>query len=32
VGAPQQIRFEKGRIAETFGDVIATIKREFGAI
>ncbi len=25
-----QIRFSKGRIRETFGDVLATIKREFG--
>lgn len=25
-----QIRFPKGRIRETFGDVVATIKREFG--
>jgi predicted nucleotide-binding protein len=28
----QQIRFDKGRISETFGDVIATVRREFGAI
>lgn len=28
----QQIRFTKGNIKETFGDVIATIKREFGEI
>jgi hypothetical protein len=28
----QQLGFEKGRISETFGDVIATIRREFGAI
>ncbi len=28
----QQLRFEKGRIAETFGDVLATIRREFGPI
>jgi predicted nucleotide-binding protein len=28
----QQIRFDKGRIAETFGEVLATIRREFGAI
>jgi predicted nucleotide-binding protein len=27
----QQIRFKKGRISEVFGDVIATIKREFGS-
>jgi predicted nucleotide-binding protein len=25
----EQIRFEKGRIKETFGDVVATIRREF---
>ena len=25
----EQIRFSKGNIKETFGDVIATIKREF---
>jgi predicted nucleotide-binding protein len=24
-----QIRFDKGRIKETFGDVVATIRREF---
>ncbi len=28
----QQIRFSKGRIKETFGDVLATIKREFGKL
>lgn len=28
----QQIRFKKGRISEIFGDVIATIKREFESI
>lgn len=28
----QQLRFRKGRISETFGDVIATIRREFGPI
>jgi hypothetical protein len=28
----QQIRFNKGRISEVFGDVIATIKREFGPL
>lgn len=28
----QQLRFAKGRIAETFGDVIATLRREFGPI
>jgi predicted nucleotide-binding protein len=28
----QQIRFKKGRIAETFGDVIATLRREFGPV
>lgn len=27
----QQLRFGVGRIKETFGDVVATIKREFGA-
>jgi len=26
----QQLRFKKGRISEIFGDVIATIRREFG--
>lgn len=26
----QQIRFSKGRIKETFGDVLAVLKREFG--
>jgi hypothetical protein len=25
----EQIRFDKGRIKETFGDVVATIRREF---
>lgn len=25
-----QIRFTKGRIRETFGDILATIRREFG--
>ncbi|WP_081718856.1 nucleotide-binding protein [Aliihoeflea sp. 2WW] len=28
----QQLRFKKGRIAEVFGDVIATLRREFGPI
>jgi predicted nucleotide-binding protein len=28
----QQLRFKKGRISEIFGDVIATIRREFGPI
>jgi len=28
----QQIRFRKGRIEETFGDVIGTISREFGRL
>ena len=28
----QQLRFKKGRISEVFGDVIATLKREFGSI
>lgn len=28
----QQLRFRKGRISETFGDVIATLRREFGPI
>ena len=28
----QQIRFDKGRIQETFGEVLATLKREFGPI
>ena len=28
----QQLRFKKGRITEVFGDVIATIRREFGPI
>jgi len=27
----QQIRFQKGRIRETFGDVLAVLKREFGS-
>ncbi|MDF7801054.1 nucleotide-binding protein [Pontiellaceae bacterium B1224] len=27
----QQIRFSKGNIKETFGDVLATLKREFGS-
>jgi predicted nucleotide-binding protein len=27
----QQIRFAKGNIRETFGDVLATLRREFGA-
>lgn len=27
----QQIRYSKGNIRETFGDVLATIRREFGA-
>lgn len=26
----QQVRFPKGRIRETFGDVLATLRREFG--
>jgi predicted nucleotide-binding protein len=26
----EQIRFSKDRIRETFGDVVATIRREFG--
>ena len=28
----QQIRFNQGRIKETFGDVVATIRREFNLI
>jgi predicted nucleotide-binding protein len=28
----QQLRFKKGRISEVFGDVVATIRREFGPI
>ena len=28
----QQLRFDKGRISEVFGDVLATIRREFGHI
>lgn len=28
----QQIRFSKGRIRECFGDVLATIRREFGGL
>lgn len=28
----QQIRFKRGHISEVFGDVLATIRREFGAI
>lgn len=28
----QQIRFDKSRISETFGEVLATLKREFGSI
>lgn len=28
----QQLRFKRGRISEVFGDVIATLKREFGPI
>lgn len=28
----QQLRFETGRISEVFGDVIATLRREFGPI
>lgn len=28
----QQIRFPKGKIKETFGDVLATLRREFGGI
>ena len=27
----QQIRFSKGNIKETFGDVLATLTREFGS-
>jgi predicted nucleotide-binding protein len=27
----QQVRFAKGRIRETFGDILATLRREFGA-
>lgn len=30
VAGLQQIRFSKGRIRETFGDVLATLRREFG--
>lgn len=30
VSGLQQIRFAKGRIRETFGDVLATLRREFG--
>jgi hypothetical protein len=26
----QQIRYPKGHIRETFGDVLATLRREFG--
>lgn len=28
----QQLRFKRSRISETFGDVIATIRREFGPV
>jgi hypothetical protein len=28
----QQLRFKKGHISEVFGDVLATIRREFGPI
>lgn len=28
----QQLRFRRGRISEVFGDVIATIRREFGPV
>ncbi len=28
----QQLRFKKGRISEVFGDVLATIRREFGPL
>jgi len=28
----QQLRFKKGRISEIFGDVLATIRREFGPV
>jgi predicted nucleotide-binding protein len=28
----QQLRFDKGRIGEVFGDVVATLRREFGPI
>lgn len=28
----QQLRFKKGRITEVFGDVVATIRREFGPV
>ena len=28
----QQLRFSKRRISETFGDVLATLRREFGPI
>jgi predicted nucleotide-binding protein len=28
----QQLRFKKGRISEVFGDVVATIRREFGPL
>ncbi len=30
INGVQQIRFDKGRIKETFGDVLATLRREFG--
>jgi len=32
IKAIEQIRFSKGNIKETFGDVLATLKREFGVI
>ncbi len=28
----QQLRFKKGRISEVFGDVLATVRREFGPV
>jgi predicted nucleotide-binding protein len=28
----QQLRFSKGNIAEIYGDVIATLRREFGDV
>lgn len=31
IAGVQQIRFSAGRIRETFGDVLATLRREFGA-
>ena len=30
ISGVQQIRFSKGKIRETFGDILATIRREFG--